>query len=140
WVKRRPAVAALLVLLMLSAGTLFGGNLWYTTCLRRATAEADYEREQVRVATRDAERQRTGTEVAVREARRGLSQAQAASQEAQRQKTEATRQIELARSQSDYSRRLLFTMQLSQVGDIWKSDPASARRLLMDEERCPRDL
>jgi eukaryotic-like serine/threonine-protein kinase len=140
WAKRRPAVAALLVVLGLAACALFFGNLWYTARLRAVAAEAQYERNQAQAAASDAEHQRNQAQAAADEARKQRADAQAAASEAERQKAQANRQTELVKKQYGFTRRLLFTIQLAQVEETWKSDPARALRLLLDEERCPRDL
>src|SRR5262249_2354837 len=130
----------LLCVLALAALTLFSANLWHTAQLRAVADEARYERNLARVAAAEAEHQRIEAEAAGREAGKQRGEAQAAAADARRQKPEAARQTELVRKQFDTPRRLLYPIQLGQVEEAWKSDPARARRLLMDEERCPRDL
>ncbi|HEV3447485.1 MAG TPA: serine/threonine-protein kinase [Gemmataceae bacterium] len=140
WAKRRPAVAALLFVLAGATVAVLFGNIRHTARLQIMTQEAQYEHNLARMAAADADQQRNQAQAAAHDAGIQRRQAQAAAAEAKRQKTQADRQTQLVKEQYDYTRRLLFTIQLAKVEETWKSDPARALRLLNDEQRCPRDL
>lgn len=112
WAKRRPASAALLAVTIASAATLLLVILIHNTRLSEAVTEA---------RSRQAE-------------------AQAAAAEADRQGAEAARQAKLLAQQLDATRRSLYTIQLAQVEEAWRTAPQRAMTLLEDKERCPDEL
>ncbi|HEV3262116.1 MAG TPA: protein kinase [Gemmataceae bacterium] len=161
WAQRRPSVAALLGVMAAAALALLWVGLWYNARLHAALLEADQQRADAQAAAEVAQRKGLEAQDAAREAERGRirfegaawqaqqkgAQAESAAREARRQQTKAVRQArllaqktDLLRKQFDYTRQLLYTMQLAQVGDTWTSNPGQALALLEDADRCPEDL
>jgi WD40 repeat protein len=126
WARRTPALAALLVLLLLATGLLVGGGLFYGIRLQEQRDEAERQRDDARTARQEAEKER---DIALQ-----------ATHESEQQR-DATRQAQAeARKRLEQARRSVYALQLSEALTTWPRDPGRARQLLEDASRCPLDL
>src|SRR5262245_4679968 len=119
WMRRRPALAALLVVSALAVLAQFGAGLWYVLSLRE---ERDVARRQ----------QEAAEEARKRTAALAIDESAARSREEQQRLR--------AEAQFDQARRLLFTAQVLRAAAVRERDPAEAVRLLDDTRACPLDL
>ncbi|MCS6851824.1 MAG: protein kinase [Gemmataceae bacterium] len=119
WAWRRPAAAALVILLHLAAAGMLVGILLYTRHESQRAFEAQQQREE-------AERQKL----------EALRQQRIARQHEE----EAKRQERIAREQLEHSRRSLYALQLAKAAGLWLRDPAEGLELLRDQDRCPPEL
>ncbi len=116
WVRRHPALAALLGVSTVAAAAVVTVVLVSNAGLKR---ERDFALEQQEIARRQSEA--AGRERA----------------EAERQRDAATRARAAADRQLELSRRSLYALQLADVASSWERDPSRGLALLLDEERCP---
>jgi WD40 repeat protein len=116
WMRRRPTVAALLLVCVLGALALLGGSVWISRREHRRAEEAERQRQI-------AEQLRTRAEEEQQKARK----AEQAAREAEQR----------AHFQLEHSRRSLYALQLTQVAGCWQRDPARGIELLRDLDRCP---
>jgi WD40 repeat protein len=112
WVRRRPAIAALLGVVVLFLATLVGGGIAFVVQLDAAWRLAVEEQ----------------------------GKANEREQEALWQKSRAEREEQAARDQLALSRLNSMTAHLRQVGGVYERDPASGQSLLHDYGFCPLDL
>jgi WD40 repeat protein len=112
WAKRRPSMAALVLVSVLASSLLVTGAIVHNVRLSAA----------------------------VDRARQGEREAEESAKVAEQERRETARQADLVRRQFDHTRRSLYTIQLAQVEEIWKGNPDRALRLLDDPGRCPQDL
>jgi WD40 repeat protein/tRNA A-37 threonylcarbamoyl transferase component Bud32 len=126
WVRRTPALATVLVLLLVATGLLVGGGLFYGMRLQQERDEAARQRDEARTARQEAEWDRDTALQATRDAE---------------QQRDATRQAQAEAGQRlEQARRALYALQLSEALTTWPRDPGRARQLLEDASRCPLDL
>jgi WD40 repeat protein len=119
WVRRRPAVAALLATVALVTVAGVAGITW---AYREALDERDNaQREQQR-------------------AKRSERQARQAEHQAEQQRTLAQQREQEARTQLEHTRRNLMTSQLLRVAATYERDPHRALELLEDAKSCPPKL
>jgi WD40 repeat protein len=112
WARRRPAVAALLVGIILACTALLSLGCSYYLALRAHSHELEGLNTalgQERDAARDAE-------------------------------TDALDKSTRLAKELEKSRRSTYALQLALVGSVVSSDPAHGRELLEDSERCPAEL
>ncbi len=123
WVKRRPAVAALLGLVAMVALAGLGAFAWqYAEALR----ENQNAREQARLKDAEAKLK----ENALKEAEKHAGDAREKEKQARDNENTALRSV-------DQLKRTLFTAQLVRAGALAVSDPEGALDLLEDPEICP---
>ena len=110
WARRRPAAAALVAVSISAVALLATGSIVHNVQLTAAIDEALQRGNEARqfAAVADHERE------------------------------QSLQQAGVARQQLDTTRRSLYTIQLSQVAEMWRSDSGRALALLDDEERCPK--
>jgi hypothetical protein len=116
WVRRHPALAALLGVSTVAAAAVVTVVLLSNAGLAR---QRDFALEQQAIARRESEA--AGRERA----------------EAEKQRDAATRARAAADRQLELSRRSLYALQLAEVASSWERDPSRGLALLLDEERCP---
>jgi WD40 repeat protein len=112
WVKRRPALAALLAVSATAALVLLGGGLYFTREVQAERDAAKRERDQARLQEQRAEVLRRRAEKGERAAGQRL----------------------------DLANRMMLTAQLGRVGTFWDRDPVRALEVLEDPLRCPPPL
>jgi WD40 repeat protein/serine/threonine protein kinase len=126
WALRRPAVAALVAVILLASLALLVGGWWTSVALGRANFIAVQRADE-------AEEQRHRAEVQARE-----TELQRAVAEQARQIAEQQRQI--AQEQLEQSMRALYALQLTQAAALAPRDPVRALELLRDPVRCPEHM
>jgi WD40 repeat protein len=119
WVRRRPAVAALVFVSVAAALTLLIGGVTFNVQLREQRNLAYDEKKR-------ADEQRSKAE----------ENAKTAIQERLR----ADQRESDARQELDRARRSLFTAQLWRVAGVFDRDPIEALKLLHNEKDCPKEL
>lgn len=126
WARRRPALAALMGLVVLFAVSLVAGVLKY---------QADLHVRNVRLqsALDQVERERRAAVEAQRDAETQRNVARAERNTAQAERNKAQQALQL-------SERSVFALQLQQVAGFVDRDPGRAVRELEDEMLCPPSL
>jgi hypothetical protein len=120
WVKRRPALAALLGTVALALAGLLAGGIKYNVDLQAAVEETTRERN----AARNAEGQVRGERDAARKAERKALAEGAAARKAEAQ---ARDQRDAARRALEQSRRNLYALQLALAAAVWEREPGYRR-------------
>jgi WD40 repeat protein len=153
-VKRRPAVAGMVLTVALAAATLGIVGLGLTLQLkaerdaaqrerdnaRQERAEADRQRELAAQGQAEADRQKELAAQRQAEADRQRALAEQRKAEADAERERAERGEKEAHQQLDRVRRTALTMQLWRVAAAWEHDPEFGLHLLEDTQVCPLDL
>ncbi len=123
WARRRPALAALVVVSVLASLTLLLGSLYFTH-------ELSDERNKAVAEKIEADHQRDRAMKEEAEARVQFDRA-----EKERKRAEAGEQE--VQAQLGQVRQSLITAQLAQASTLWKSDPGRGLSLLLNGANCP---
>jgi WD40 repeat protein len=140
WVRRRPAVAALLAAVVaVGLAGVVGVYLKYRD-VQEQKEIAQRERGVADEQKEIAQHERSVAQEHERTAREQKTLADRRASDAQRERERAERGEAQVKEQLEQSRRTLFTAQLMRVADMWERDPLQARVLLEDKAACPTDL
>ena len=154
WALRRPAVAALLVLLLLTLTGMAAGGVAYTVHLDELRRQADGERIRAEKSEADARSQKERAEKGETDALAAKNKADTERQraddlrqraegsetDARKQQSEAKKQEAEAKKQLALTRSYLLTAQLQRVASVYQRYPSLGLELLEDVRSCPLDL
>ena len=133
WVKRRPAVAALVALVWLVTLVGLGAFAWQY-------AEALREGENTRKEAHFKDEAILQKEVEAGLKEKALKKAELAAIESGKNENAAKKNEKTALKNLDSLKRTLFTAQLVRAGSLAASDPDGALDLLGDAESCPPEM
>lgn len=119
WSRRRPALAALLGVIVVAIVAVTLGSLYYNARLASLLSRA----KELQQETSNANKR-----------------LQVSLDEAEELRAEARLQKEMVERQLEDTRRAFYALQLTQLPSITSREPVRAREILADEKFCPLDL
>jgi WD40 repeat protein len=108
WVRRRPAVAALLAVVMLAAAAMTAGGVWFTVRVQAEKAEADRQRGLAEQRAFDAAKAQESAEASAADAREANAVARQEKADAEAARKQAEAESARARSQWQRAETLLY--------------------------------
>jgi WD40 repeat protein/tetratricopeptide (TPR) repeat protein len=125
WVRRRPAVAALVVLLLLAVQAGLGAFIWQYN-------DAVTQKNRVEQEIQEKEKESLARQAYAEKAR-------VAREDAERRATEAGEANKNTQAALEKARQTDYTNALIQVGALALTDPERGQALLEDPQRCPAE-
>jgi hypothetical protein len=121
WARRRPAVAGLLVALVLAVLGLAIGGTWFTLRLQHALGVAEDERDK-------AVQAQGAADASAEDERKAREQAQAAQKHAEEEKHRADASAEAERIAKEKAQCLVYARQIALAQSYWREGNVAAAR------------